>query len=121
MTAKTPERLAEQTAWQRQTVAILSDLLAKAAKTGLPVLAWEIGSSGASLVGRSYAQPTADRRAALSAWADELDIQLREFNRAPGVSGVMGTTKQRRFGERFATVTLTCDIYDDDQDQDVTG
>lgn len=113
MTYKTPEHVAEQTAWQRQTVAILADVLAQSAKTGLPVLSWTIGNAGASLVGRSLAQPSTDRRAALSAWADELDIELHE-HASNGVIRLTGKAEQRRFGPRFATVVLACDIYDDD-------
>lgn len=112
----TTAAISEQVAWQRQTVAILTDLLAGAAKSGLPVLSWEIGASGASLMGRSYAQPSTDRRAALSAWADELDIKLSERT-SQGVTRLTGQAKQRRFGPRFATVTLVCDIYDDEADE----
>ncbi len=94
---------------------MLETFLGQAAKTGLPVLSWTIGSAGANLVGQSFAQPSSTRCGEIQAWADRLDITLREHS-SSGMTRIIGHVKQMKVGHTWATITLTADIYDDDQD-----
>ena len=53
----------EQMAWQLRAARVLTDLLERGAREGLPVLEWTISHTGARVTGRCYAQPGAARRA----------------------------------------------------------
>jgi hypothetical protein len=101
----------EQVTWQRQALAVLDALLAQSVKSGLPILSWTIGGAGVNLVGTSYAHPEADRRAEVQAWADALDIELREHRHQAGKITFTAHGKQKQFGKTRATVTLTADIW----------
>ena len=67
----------EQMAWQLRAARVLTDLLERGAREGLPVLEWTISHTGAQVTGRSYAQPGAARgprsprgpRRSASGWA----------------------------------------------------
>jgi hypothetical protein len=113
----------EQVTWQRQALAVLDTLLAQSLKTGTPRLLWTIGSAGVSLTGRSFAHPSTDRRGEIQAWADSLGLELREHRHPDGMITLTAHAKQQQFGKLWATITLICDIYpeDEDQDQAVTG
>ena len=108
----------EQVTWQRQALAVLDALLAQSVKSGLPALSWTIGSAGVNLVGRSDAHPEAGRRAELQAWADSLDIELREHRHQSGMITLTAHAKQKQFGKTWATITLAADLWDDDEGQD---
>ena len=73
----------EQRSWQLRAARVLTGLLQRADRDGLPVLEWTISHHGAQVTGRSYAQPGSARRAALAAWAAALGITL-ERGISPG-------------------------------------
>ena len=66
----------EQMSWQRRAARVLTGLLQRGDREGLPVLEWTISHNGAQVTGRSYAQPGSARRAALAAWADRKSTRL---------------------------------------------
>ncbi len=104
----------EQMIWQLRAARVLSDLLERGERESLPVLEWTISHIGAQLTGRSYAQPGAARRAALTAWATALGIRLgEEYHQDSRVTTITGTAKRERTRHGFATITLTGDIWED--------
>ena len=104
----------EQMAWQLRAARVLTDLLERGDREGLPVLDWTISHNGAQVTGRSYAQPGSARRAALAAWAAALSIRLgEEYHQDSRITTITGTAKQERTRHGFATITLTGDIWED--------
>ena len=103
--------LSEQIAWQRRAVTVLAELLSH---PDLPVLSWTVGNAGVSLLGRSIAYPSTTRRREVQAWADRLGIPLRE-HKSSGMTRLIGHAKQMGVGKNWATITITADIYDDDE------
>ena len=104
----------EQTAWQLRAARVLTGLLERGDREGLPVLEWTISHNGAQVTGRSYAQPGSARRAALAAWAAALSIRLgEEYHQDSRITTITGTAKQERTRHGFATITLTGDIWED--------
>ena len=104
----------EQMAWQLRAARVLTDLLERGTREGLPVLEWTISHNGAQVTGRSYAQPGAARRATLAAWAAALGIRLRdEYHQDSRMTTITGTAKRERTRHGFATITLTSDIWED--------
>ena len=64
--------------------------------------------------GRSYAQPGAARRAALTGWAAALGIRLgEEYHQDSRITTITGTAKRERTRHGSATITLTGDIWED--------
>ena len=53
----------EQMTWQLRAARVLTNLLERGDREGLPVLEWTISHNGAQTTGRSYAQPGSARRA----------------------------------------------------------
>ena len=93
---------------------VLTDLLERGDREGLPVLEWTISHHGAQVTGRSYAQPGAARRAALAAWAAALGIKLgEECHQDSRMTTITGTAKRERTRHGFAAITLTGDIWED--------
>ena len=85
----------EQMAWQLRAARVLTDLLERGAREGLPVLEWTISHTGAQVTGRCYAQPGAARRAALAAWAAALGIRLgEEYHQDSRMTTITGTAKR---------------------------
>lgn len=114
--------LSEQIVWQRQAIAVLDSLLAKAVKAELPRLHWEISDAGVGIIGRSTVHPSTDRRAAIQAWADSLGLKVQENKHQSGMVTLIAHEKQKQFGKLWATIALVADIYpDDDEDQAVSG
>ena len=104
----------EQMAWQLRAARVLTDLLERGAREGLPVLEWTISHHGAQVTGRSYAQPGAARRAALAAWAAALGITLRdEDHHDSRMTTITGTAQRERTRHGLTTITLTGDIWGD--------
>ena len=104
----------EQMTWQLRAARVLTDLLERGAREGLPVLEWTISHNGAQVTGRSYAQPGAARRAALAAWAAALGIRLRdEYHHDSRMTTITGTANRECTRHGFATITLTGDIWED--------
>ena len=104
----------EQMAWQLRAARVLTDLLERGTREGLPVLEWTISHTGARVTGRCYAQPGAARRAALAAWAAALGIRLgEEHHQDSRMTTITGTAKRERTRHGFATITLTADIWED--------
>lgn len=103
---------AEQTAWQIQAARVLGGLLDRAYRENLPVLAWSVGAAGVNLVGRSVADPQPARRDAIAAWAQALGIETRE-RRGSASAVITGTGKHLDTPRGWATITLTCDIYEE--------
>src|SRR5579859_2938570 len=66
----TPElrRAQERLHWQLRCVRVLTELLARAAATELPAIAWTVGHAGAILVGHCYGRTAAERRTQFEAW-----------------------------------------------------
>ena len=113
--------LREGITWQRQALAVLDTLLAQSLKTGLPRLAWTVGNAGVSLTGRSYAHPSTNRRGEIQAWADSLGLEVREHQHQDGMITLTAHNKQQKVGKLWATITLTCDIYDEAKGDDADG
>ncbi len=104
----------EQMTWQLRATRVLTDLLERGAREGLPVLQWTISHTGAQVTGRSYAQPGAARRAALAAWAAALGIRLGdEYHQDSRMTTITGAAKRERTRHGFATITLASDIWED--------
>ena len=104
----------EQMNGQLRAARVLTGLLERAGREGLPVLEWTISHHGAQITGRSYAQPGTARRAALTAWAAALGIKLgEEYHRSSRMTTITGTAKRERTRHRSATITLTGDIWED--------
>jgi hypothetical protein len=62
----------ERLGWQRRAVRVLAELLERAQRDGLPVVAWSVSPAGAALVARCFAHPPAQRRADFDAWCSVL-------------------------------------------------
>jgi hypothetical protein len=62
----------EQLGWQRRAVHVLAGLLERAARDGLPVVAWSVSDAGAVLVARCFAHDPGQRRADFDAWCAAL-------------------------------------------------
>ena len=75
---RAPSGFRDQMAGQLRAARMLAGLLERGDHEGLPVLEWTISHNGAQVTGRSYAQPSSARRAALAAWAAALSIRLSE-------------------------------------------
>ena len=109
----TPISDPERIRWQRQAVTILSHLLDRAATEHLPVLSWTIGDAGATLAGRSHAIPDADRGPAIQAWAAALGLDVREHSHG-GMTTLTAHGKQMSLAGTWASVTVTADVWDDE-------
>jgi hypothetical protein len=133
--AYTPISHAEQIRWQRDAAGVLGKLLELAAKRGLPVISWTVGSSGAQLHGQCVAHPMGQRRADFEAWRDALGEpdSDRELDHTPSADeirliavwergGSAGRGRRPllsdRDGYQRAGVVLTASIWPDDEDQD---
>ena len=104
----------EQIAGQLRAARVLTGLIERGAREGLPVLEWTISHAGAQVTGRCYAQPGAARRAALAAWATALGIQLgEEYHQDTRMTTITGTAERERTQYGGATITLTGDIWED--------
>ena len=103
-----------QVTGQLRAARVLTDLLERGTREGLPVLEWTISHSGAQVTGRSYAQPGIARRAALAAWAAALGITLgEEYHQDSRMTTITGTAERERTRPGFAAITLTGDIWED--------
>jgi hypothetical protein len=104
----------EQMTWQLRVARVLTELLERGDREGLPVLEWTISHNGAKVTGRSYAQPGSARRAALAAWAAPLGITLgEEYHQDSRMTTITGTAKRERTRHGSAAITLTGDIWED--------
>jgi hypothetical protein len=109
-----PSGFREQMAGQLRAARVLTGLIERGAREGLPVLEWTISPAGAQVTGRCYAQPGTARRAALAAWAAALGIQLgEEYHQDSRMTTITGTAKPERTRPGVATITLTGDIWED--------
>ena len=107
-------RFREQRSWQLRAARVLTGLLQRADREGLPVLEWTISHHGAQVTGRSYAQPGSARRAALAAWAAALGSTLgEEYHQDSRMTTITGTAQPDRTRHGPATITLTGDIWED--------
>ncbi len=103
-----------QMSGQLRAVRVLTGLLERGDREGLPVLAWTISHNGAQVTGRSYAQPGSARRDALAAWAAALEITLgEEYHQDSRMTTIAGTAQRERTRHGSATITLTGDIWED--------
>ena len=104
----------EQLSWQLRAARVLTGLLERGDRDGLPVLEWTISHNGAQVTGRSYAQPGSARRAALAAWAAALGITLgEEYHQDSRMTTITGTAQRERTRHGSAAITLTGDIWED--------
>ena len=104
----------EQRSGQLRAARVLTGLLQRGDREGLPVLAWTISHHGAQVTGRSYAQPGSARRAALTAWAAALEITLgEEYHQDSRMTTITGMAERERTRHGSATITLTGDIWED--------
>ena len=107
-------RFREQMSGQLRAARVLTGLLQRGDREGLPVLEWTISHNGAQVTGRSYAQPGSARRAALAAWAAALGITLgEEYHQDSRMTTITGTAKPERTRHGPAAITLTGDIWED--------
>ena len=89
----------EQMSGQLRAARVLTGLLQRGDREGLPVLEWTISHNGAQVTGRSYAQPGSARRAALAAWAAALGITLgEEYHQDSRMTTITGTAQRERTG-----------------------
>ena len=103
-----------QLSGQLRAARVLTGLLERGDREGLPVLEWTISHNGAQVTGRSYAQPGSARRAALTAWAAALEITLgEEYHQDSRMTTIAGTAQRERTRHGSATITLTGDIWED--------
>src|SRR5512135_1127014 len=80
---------------QRRAARVLTGLLQRGDREGLPVLEWTISHHGTQVTGRSYAQPGSARRAALAAWAAALAITLaEEYHQDSRMTTITGTAQR---------------------------
>jgi len=104
----------EQVTRQLRAARVLTGLLERGTREGLPALEWTISHTGTQITGRSYAQPGSARRAGLAAWAAALGIKLgEEYHRDSRMTTITGTAKRERTRHGLATITLTGDIWED--------
>ncbi len=104
----------EQMTWQLRAARVLTDLLERGDREGLPVLEWTISHNDAQVTGRSYAQPGSARRAALAAWAAALGITLgEEHHQDSRMTTIAGTAKREPTRHGSTAITLTDDIWED--------
>jgi len=109
-----PSRFREQMTWQLRAARMLTGLLERGDREGLPVLEWTSSHNGTQVTGRSYAQPGSARRAALAAWAAALGITLgEEYHQDSRMTTITGTAKRERTRHGSAAITLTGDIWED--------
>jgi len=109
-----PSGSGQQMAGQLRAARVLTGLLERGAREGLPALEWTISHTGAQVTGRCYAQPGAARRAALAAWAAALGIRLGEDHHHDSrMTTITGTAKPERTRHGSAAITLTGDIWED--------
>ena len=107
-------RSREQMSGQLRAARVLTGLLQRGDREGLPVLEWTISHNGAQITGRSYAQPGSARRAALAAWAAALQITLgEEHHQDSRMTTITRTAKRERTRHGPAAITLTGDIWED--------
>jgi hypothetical protein len=107
-------RFREQMSGQLRAARVLTGLLQRGDRDGLPVLEWTISHHGAQVTGRSYAQPGSARRAALAAWAAALGITLgEEHHQDSRMTTITGTAQPDRTRHGPAAITLTGDIWED--------
>ena len=103
-----------QMSGQLRAARVLTGLLERGDRKGLPALEWTISHHGAQITGRSYAQPGTARRAALTAWAAALEITLgEEYHPSSRMTTITGMAERERTRHGFATITLTGDIWED--------
>ena len=107
-------RFRAQMSGQLRAARVLTGLLQRGDRDGLPVLEWTISHNGAQVTGRSYAQPGSARRAALAAWAAALGITLgEEHHQDTRMTTITGTAKPDCTRHGPAAITLTGDIWED--------
>jgi hypothetical protein len=98
---------ADRARWQRRAAAVLVAVLNE--HPGLPLIAWMVGTAGASLVGRVDGQRTAEQaRAAFEAWCAVLGVDQRRET-----STVAGTHLWATARAGDVTVRLTATSRDD--------
>ena len=103
-----------QMSGQLRAARVLTGLLQRGDRDGLPVLEWTISHNGARVTGRSYAQPGSARRAVLAAWAAALGITLgEEHHQDSRMTTITGTAERERTRHGSAAITLTGDIWED--------
>lgn len=124
---------AERIGSQRAAAAVLGRLLELAAREGLPVINWTVGSGGAHLAGEPLDTDPASRRAQWTAWRDALgepDTE-REHEFRGGETRLIAVWDRRGSGGRdrnpllsdkdgyqMAGVVLAASIWSaDDEDQ----
>lgn len=114
----TPElrRAREHLSWQLRCARVLTDLLTRAAATGLPVIAWTVGHAGAILVGHCYGRTAPERRTQFEAWCAAAGASPEQEFTTPG-----GTIHLRAVASRvdgLVDVVLLADLYAEDEPGD---
>lgn len=118
---------AERIRWQRQAASLLTQFLERAAKEGLPVIAWTVGAYGAVLAGECLALPHAQRREHFDAWKAAITAlggapaADREAAAGGGQTRLVAGWQQVQIrpGSAYPAVqvTLTASIWPDDEDE----
>ncbi len=105
---------AKQISRQRRGVALLGEMLARAAAEGLPAITWTLGSADAALAGRCEARQMDQRREdfnawrlAIGRWAGQGADAKRQYADASGAVRLVD------LWDRFegVIITLTTDIW----------
>lgn len=114
-----PVTPAEQRAWQLRAVAVLTDLIGRSIKEGLPVLEWTVDYAGVGVAGRAVTGTAAERRAAVQAWCDTLGIEYGERRWPGGGTAIRCETPDGHItGRGLCRIALTADIQKDEEDED---
>jgi hypothetical protein len=108
----------QQLGWQRRAVHVLTGLLERAHRDGLPVVLWSVSDAGAGLVGRCFAHDPARRRVDFGTRCSVLDATERR-------EGCQGSTTHlfavARHYDGLVSVALVADRYDDHAQDEAAG
>jgi hypothetical protein len=100
----------EQLGWQRRAVRVLTGLLERAHRDGLPVVQWSVTHAGAGLAGRCLRGEAARRRADFDAWCAALEATERRERRQGSTTHLYAVA---RHYDGLVSVALLADLYDD--------
>jgi len=105
---------AEQLAWQRRAWHVIGHLLDLAAEGGpFPAAAWTAEPAGCQVTGRFWQPDPAERKAALTAWAEALGADVAEH---PQLTGADLIARTRSEEDSLVRIVLVARIYAEDED-----
>ncbi|TMS00148.1 hypothetical protein [Nonomuraea basaltis] len=103
----------EQIGWQLRAVRLIEKLLlAQLKDASLPVLRWTLDSAGCGIVAEPGATGRDAREHAVRAWADHLNLPVKEGRPAEGVTNLVA---HGPVGDVYRVVIHTT-LYDDEEE-----